>query len=79
MTLISTEVVVFLIGLTLLVGCQREERPDFGDTLGTAIDFEHLSNDRDPRLLANFIVLALVEENRIVASHVQATRYPAFT
>ena len=62
--------------LTVLtfLGCQRG--PGLVDTLGTAIEDVSLCRRCDPRALAPFIVVASVEENQIVAKHVEAARYP---
>lgn len=53
--------------------CQR--RPVLVDTLGTLIDNGHFSYWNDPRKLAPFIIVASVDENRVVAKHVEAARY----
>jgi hypothetical protein len=55
-------------------GCQR--RPGLVDTLGTAVGDQQLTIwDHDARELAPIIVVASVEENRVIAKHVEATHY----
>jgi len=68
----SPRVVVCLVSLSL-AGCQRH--PKMVDTLGTAIDDAQVNYRCDPRELAPFVVLASVEENRVIAAHVEAARY----
>jgi hypothetical protein len=45
------------------------------DTLGTAVDSLFFQDKAKPQQLAPIIVVAVVEENRIVAKHVEAARY----
>jgi hypothetical protein len=66
------QVVVCLASLALL-GCER--RPVVVDTLGTLIDSSHFGNLNDARQFARVIVVATIEENRVVAKHVEAARY----
>jgi hypothetical protein len=71
----STLPVQVVVCLTSLVfgGCQR--RPALVDTLGTLIDDSSLSSWSDPRQFAPIIVVAAVQENRVIAKHVEAARY----
>src|ERR1035438_10170340 len=72
----SSAALQFAVCLSSLAlwGCQR--RPDLVDTMGTAIDDVHSTfREHDPRELAPIIVVALVEENKIIAKHVEAARH----
>ena len=71
----STLPVQVIVRLTSLAlgGCQRH--PDLVDTLGTAIDDEAIDVRGDWRERAPIVVVASVDENRIIAKHVEASRY----
>jgi hypothetical protein len=71
---LSAQAIVCLTGLAL-GGCQR--RPALIDTLGTApVSQQPIFWDHDLRELAPIIVVASVEENKVVSKHVEASRYP---